>query len=124
MDREELKQKRPLISNALTENSKPVEVFQNEVLRPVIKMQHEIILAYIHSNEQLSVILSKKGSRTDFQTRVHTFISKQQDIKNQLIGMVLGMLTEEEFIFYRDHQNDLSKRISQMISQRISDTLY
>jgi hypothetical protein len=38
--------------------------------------------------------------------------------------MVLGMLTEEEFVFYRDHQNDLNKRISQMISQRVSDTHY
>jgi hypothetical protein len=87
-------------------------------------MQHEIILAYIRSNEQLTEILSKKGSRTDFQSKVHTFISKQQDIKNQLSGMILGMLTEPEFIFYREHQNELNKRISQMISQRISDTLY
>ncbi len=124
MDREELKEMRPLISSALTENSKPVEVFQNEVLRPVIKMQHEIILAYIRSLEQFKIILSKKGSRLDFQTRVHTFISKQLDIKNQLIGMILGMLTEEELVFYRENQNDLSKRISQMISQRVSDTLY
>lgn len=124
MDREELKQMRPLISNALTENSKPVEVFQNEVLRPVIKMQHEIIIAYIRSLEQFKVIINKKGARTDFQSRVHTFISKQQDIKNLLTGMILGMLTEQEFSFYRDHQNDINKRISQMISQRISDTLY
>lgn len=124
MEREELIQLRPLISNALTENSKPLEVFQNEVLRPVIKMQHEIILAHICSIEQFKVILSKKGARTDFQSRVHGFISKQQDIKNQLTGMILGMLTEQEFAFYREHQNDLNKRISQMISQRISDTLY
>lgn len=124
MDREELKEMRPLISSALTENSKPVEVFQNEILRPVIKMQHEIILAYIRSLEQFKIILSKKGSRLDFQTRVHTFISKQLDIKNQLIGMILGMLTEDELVFYRENQNDLSKRISQMISQRVSDTLY
>lgn len=124
MDREELKEMRPLISSALTENSKPVEIFQNEVLRPVIKMQHEIILAYIRSLEQFKIILSKKGSRLDFQTRVHTFISKQLDIKNQLIGMILGMLTEDELVFYRENQNDLSKRISQMISQRVSDTLY
>lgn len=124
MDREELKEMRPFISSALTENSKPVEVFQNEVLRPVIKMQHEIILAYIRSLEQFKIILSKKGSRLDFQTRVHTFISKQLDIKNQLIGMILGMLTEDELVFYRENQNDLSKRISQMISQRVSDTLY
>jgi hypothetical protein len=124
MDREELKEMRPLISSALTDKSKSIEVFQNEVLRPVIKMQHEIILAYIGSLEQFKNILSQKGSRLDFQTRVHTFISRQLDIKNQLIGMVLGMLTEEEFVFYRDHQNDLHKRISQMISQRVSDTLY
>lgn len=124
MDREELKEMRPLLSSALTGNSKPVEVFQNEVLRPVIKMQHEIILAYIRSNDQFNIVLSKKGARTEFQSAVHGFITKQQDIKNQLIGMVLGVLTEQELAFYRDHQNDINKRISQMISQRISDTLY
>lgn len=124
MDREELKEMRPLISSVLTENSKPIEVFQNEVLRPVIKMQHEIILAYIRSIEQFKVVISKKGSRLDFHSRVHTFISKQQDIKNHLTGMILGMLTEQEFSFYREHQNDINKRINQMISQRISDTLY
>jgi hypothetical protein len=124
MDRTELIELRPLVAGASTENSKPIETFQNEALRPVIKMQHEIIISSIGSNEQFKQFLVKKGARIDFHNRIHNYISKQQDIKNQLIGMVLGMLTLQEFDFYHQHQNELNKRITQMISQRISDTFY
>jgi DNA replication initiation complex subunit (GINS family) len=124
MDRQQLIELRPIIPSATSDQSKSIEYFQNEVLRPVIKMQHAIVISFIQSNEQFRLLLVNKGARIDFQTRIHNFISKQQAVKHQLIGMILGMLTEEEFALYSKHQNEFNKRISQMISQRFTDTFY
>ena len=49
MDREQLKELRPLIPSALTENTKEIEHFQNEVLRPILKFQHTFFEHYFKS---------------------------------------------------------------------------
>jgi hypothetical protein len=124
MDREKLIELRPEINGILTNELNALERFQNEVLRPIIKFQHDLILAYISSNKQFQSLLTVKGPRLEFQEKLKLFIGKQSDIKNKLIGVVIGLLTNAELKFYLDNSNDLNKRIHQMICQRISDTVY
>lgn len=124
MDRNELKALRPEILSARTEGTNELEHFQNAVLRPVIKFQHDLILSLVKSHSHFNDLIRSKGPRTDFQLRVQQFVTKQNDLKNQLIGCVLGDFTIDEFTEYRKNSNELNKRIIQMIVQRVTDTLY
>jgi hypothetical protein len=124
MEREHLKELRPLIPEAFTEQALEIEAFQNAVLRPVIKFQHELICAHVSGWAHFSDLKLNKGPRNEFQLKVRHFISKQADLKNQLIGFIAGMLTLEEYTFYLFHHQELNKRIVGMISQRVSDTYY
>jgi hypothetical protein len=124
MDRKQLKELRPLIPSALTENAKEIERFQNEVLRPILKFQNSFFEHYFKSNSQFLKLIQEKKSRLEFQNKISQFISNQSNIKHQLIGSVIGFLTDEELNYYHRNSAEVNKRISQMASQRVSDTFY
>lgn len=124
MNRNELAELRPNVNFDQSKETKSLEHFQNEVLRPIIKFQHEFILAYVKGNSNFLKLISDKGTRVAFQTKTKLFIGSQPHVKNQLIGSIIGLLTEKELDYYFPHATEINKRINQMICQRIADTLY
>ena len=124
MDRNQLKELRPLIPSALTENTKEIEHFQNEVLRPILKFQHTFFEYYFKNNSQFLKLIQEKKSRLEFQNKISQFVSNQANIKHQLIGSVIGLLADEELNYYHANSSELNKRINQMVCHRVSDTFY
>jgi hypothetical protein len=124
MDREKLKDLRPEIYTLVNEGTTEIEHFQNAVLRPVIKFQHDLIMLLVNNHRHFKELTTNKGARAVFHLNVQQFIGKQTDIKNQLIGCIIGQFTADEFISYKEHSNEFNKRIIQMVVQRITDTLY
>ena len=122
--REELVALRPIIYTVRHSDVSALEQFQNESLRPIIKMQHDVLVGLVKSQANFDELLQRKGSAHQFHDRVRTFIVKQPGLKHQLIGMIVGMFTLEELAIYAKHATDFNKRISGMICQRIADTYY
>ena len=48
---------RPIIKNIVSDKTLPFETFQNVTLRPIIKMQHDLILALFQSYVQKKKIV-------------------------------------------------------------------
>ena len=124
MDRNEIKTLRPELFIENSDSTSSIELFQNEVLRPVIKFQHDLIIHLVTAHPLFAPVTNNKGPRLQFQKRVKDFISGQSTLKNQLIGSIVGLLTEEEITYYAANPNELNKRIHGMICQRVADTLY
>jgi hypothetical protein len=122
--REELVALRPIIYSIRQSDVSPIEQFQNETLRPIIKMQHDVLIDLVKSQPNFEEMLFRKASAQQFQDRIRTFIVKQPSLKHLLIGMVVGMFTLDEMAIYVKHATDFNKRISSMICQRIADTYY
>jgi hypothetical protein len=122
--REELVALRPIIYTVRNSDVSALEQFQNESLRPIIKMQHDVLVGLVKSQANFDELLQRKGSAQQFHDGVRTFIVKQPGLKHQLIGMIIGMFTLEELAMYAKHATDFNKRISGMICQRIADTYY
>ena len=124
MERDQLKELRPHVPTLNSDGTKPVEFFQNEVLRPIIKFQHDVVISFMKANDQFTELIRTKGTRTDFLQKINVFIGKQPEIKYKMIGMITGLLTREELTDYLQHQKEYDKRIHQMICQRLADALY
>lgn len=124
MDRDEIAAFRPMVPIHNFESTFDIERFQNDTLRPVIKLQHDLLLGLFLSHQLAKSITKSKGPRIEFQKKVRDLITGQSALKNQLIGIISGMLTSPEFEFYLTYQTELNKRIHGMICQRIADTLY
>ncbi len=93
------------------------------VLRPVIKMQHDVLILRVKS-----YFLSKKVvfHLMDKQKRVSAIESAFQNdnpFKKEIQGMILGQLTKEEFLTYLKSERSMNKRIIQIVRNRMLDSL-
>jgi hypothetical protein len=124
MNREILVTFRPEIPGALVETAKVEEAFQNEVLRPIIKFQHGFLEMYFQQSSAFLALKKSANGKEDYLKKVHAFIGNQTNVKHQMIGAVIGMLTEKELVVYWKNPAAYNKRIFQMICQRVADTFY
>lgn len=115
---------RPILPESLVEgNLKEEELFQNMVLRPVIKMQHDILILRVQS-----YFLSKKVvfHMMDKKKRINAIESAFQNdnpFKKEIQGMILGQLNPEEFKSYLKSERSMNKRIIQMVRNRMLDSI-
>jgi hypothetical protein len=107
----------------ITSETSSEEYFQNQVLRPILKLQNDILIA-IFKNHILK-------SKTDFNT--FTIDKKMQFVENSvqndmkfrslLIGMVIGIFTTDEYLMYSNNASALNKRIINMILERLKSQI-
>ncbi|ALU74441.1 glyoxalase [Tenacibaculum finnmarkense genomovar ulcerans] len=100
----------------------PVEDFQNKTIRPILKLQHELLLQFFIffcKNQKVDIINIEKEK---FNKAVNSITKKNINLKNQFLGLIIGQFTVGEFEFYKDNNTDINKRILMMIGQRIKDS--
>ena len=111
---------RPIIKGINSILNKSVEEeFQNQTLRPIIKLQHELLIAHFRA-----YLVSKKCNFRQFtQVKQEAYIAvvflKDNSYKFELKGIVIGQFTTDEFAVYSTNKSDFNKRILTMIKQRI-----
>lgn len=103
----------------INSQSSAEEFFQNETIRPILKLQNDILLA-VFSN-----YITK--SKTDFYNftidKKLQFIehSIQRDMKfrNALKGIIIGLFTQDEFSRYIQNSSNLNKRMMTILIERL-----
>lgn len=114
---------RPALGLSVDQSSEE-ELFQNEVIRPIIKMQHDVIISLIQEFPHFKNVLKNRENYQVFREHLSTYLNKNHSTKNQLIGMVIGMMTVDEMAQYINNVQSLNKRIVNMIAKRVADTLH
>lgn len=95
------------------------EIFQNEVLRPILKLQNDLLLASFRNysvkyKNTFSSLTSEKKLAA-----IENAIQKDIKYRNTLKGMVVGLFTEQEYLFYSKNTSNLNKRMMSMLIERI-----
>jgi len=99
------------------------ECFQNGVLRPVIKLQSNLLLAafrnYIvkHKNVFYDLTVEK---RLDY---IENAIHKDMKFRNSLKGMVIGQFTLAEFDSYIQNSSALNKRMMDIVKEALKSNI-
>ena len=113
---------RPEISSAkIVEATSSFEAFQNQVIRPILKFQNDLLIEVFLSriktkNRDLSAL-----SFTEKQEIIITQFKKNTTLKQMLLGCVIGLLTTEEFNYYNANTSNINKRIFSMLKERLFD---
>ncbi|MDX1270771.1 glyoxalase [Bizionia paragorgiae] len=122
--KEQLLAIRPVISTIrITDGMSSGERFQNETLRPVIKLQSnlftEVFRNYIdkHKNVFYQLPLEK---RLDY---IENALQKDIKLRNALKGMVIGQFTVEEYSRYIKNSSALNKRLINIIRERLQSNI-
>ena len=97
------------------------ERFQNETLRPVLKLQKPLCLAVFQN-----YIEKRKGVFYDLSipkklVYIESSLIKDQKLRNSIKGMVIGHFTLTEYATYGSNSSALNKRMMNMIIERIKD---
>ncbi|MER3373607.1 MAG: glyoxalase [Allomuricauda sp.] len=97
------------------------ERFQNQTLRPVIKLQNFLLVEafknYINKHKGVFYDLPLEKRMAYIERAI------QKDIKfrNSLKGMVIGQFTVEEYQDYIKNSSALNKRMMNMVIERLKD---
>lgn len=112
---------RPVIATEPTDN--PAEQFQNQVLRPILKLQHGRIIAVFQHHVLKHKVPLDGMAPDDQRSYVEKAFQKDVTLRNQLAGVILGLLTEEEWGTFVTSERELSRRMHDLLIQRIQSTL-
>lgn len=118
-----LKIRPQLLTAKFTDAMSDDERFQNQTLRPIIKLQNRLLLAVFQN-----YIVKRKNSfyELDLERRVEYIthaIQKDLKLRNSLKGMIIGHFTIEEYDCYIQNSSALNKRMMNMVIKRIQDQI-
>lgn len=119
MNRTILQSIRPQIETAPAASK--VEVFQNETLRPILKLQHELLIAiFQHYIEQRKGTFHKLVPKEQRNYIQHS-IQKDSKLRELLLGTIIGHFTTAEWRTYLSEEKPIRKRIIDLLVQRTQD---
>jgi len=117
-----LRQARPSLDLRTSESS-PVEQFQNETLRPVLKLLNPTILRLVAARLVRYGVGFASMDRTDQRDRLRNLLKEDGRLKQTLLGMVVGHLTDGELTVYLDHKEEVRRRCVPMLLARAQDQI-
>ena len=105
------------------ENTTAIETFQNETLRPVLKLQNEVYLS-VFENYAIKLKSDFKTLSTEKKWKfIEQRIQNNISLKNIFIGITIGMLTDEELEVYLLETKTYNKRILTMLIERLRNQI-
>ena len=90
----------------INEDSSAEERFQNQTLRPILKLQNELLLE-----------VSKK------QLYIENALQKDVKFSNSLKGMIIGLFTIAEYKEYSLNTSNINKRIANLLMERFKSQM-
>ena len=119
-----LLQFRPKLSSAqVVDETTAIESFQNIALRPILKLQNDALIRLFLFDLKNKKQKFNQFSNLEKQKSISTHFKSNSPLKQQLLGAVIGLFTEEEFEFYQKDSSKINKRIFSMLKQRFEDQL-
>ena len=101
-----------------SKTSLDAETFQNQTLRPILKWQHDIIIPLLKNNLAEHIMRIDKKEQLVFITK---YLSKNLVLKQQLIGICIGLFTENEMDYYLENQKTINSRLHQLLLKKALD---
>lgn len=115
---------RPEIPNAKTfSNTSDEERFQNETLRPIVKLQNDLMLAifrnYVQKHKNVFYDLSLEKRIKYIENAIH----KDTRFRNSIRGIIVGQFTLGEYEEYIQNSSALTKRMMEIVINQLTGNM-
>ncbi len=112
---------RPKLNLPTASETSEAGVFHHEVLRPLLKMQNELLLSQFR-DWMVEHKQSLAGKSAEAQKElIEQACKTHKRLRAQAFGLIAGVMTTEEYRRYLTQQRELHKRITSMWTQRLWD---
>ena len=99
------------------------EQFQNDTLRPILKLQNELLIRVFRQYIFKHKDTFRKLSLTEQTIYVAKSIRQDPQLRHLLRGIIIGHFTEMEWQQFTDHEDEVNKRMMKLIEQRFISQL-
>lgn len=98
----------------------PAEQFQNDTLRPIMKLQHDHLLAVFRAFLTKRKVKLEQLPANDRFAKIKELVTRDNRLRGLLFGIVIGMLTAEEVAFYLANESEANRRITNLTVERMT----
>ena len=117
------KKERPILKNLIKEGTSELEYFQNITIRPIIKMQHDLLILSLSNYLKKMKIIIEGLSENQIKDKINAIINKDIPYRNICLGFIIGHFSSKEYTYYINHSSEINKRIIKIIRKRFLDSL-
>lgn len=107
----------------ITAQSSSEEIFQNQTLRPILKLQNDLFVQVFinYAIKQKNVFFGLSVEKK--LTYIENVIQKDIKFRNSLKGMIIGLFTLDEYTEYIKNSSNLNKRMMNLLIDRLKDNV-
>ena len=117
------RKERPILKNLIKEGTSELEYFQNITIRPIIKMQHDLLILSLSNYLKKRKIIIEGLSENQIKDKINAIINKDISYRNICLGFIIGHFSSKEYIYYLSCSSEIHKRIIKIIQKRFLDSL-
>ena len=103
----------------ISEQSSSDELFQNQVLRPILKLQNDLVLAVFLNYLAKNKMAFKNQTPEKKEATIENALQKDIKLQNIFKGMIIGLFTTDEYALYLKNSSGLNKRMMGMLMERL-----
>ena len=119
-----LKSLRPdILTKKINADMSSEEYFQNTVLRPIIKLQHELIMCCFSDFITQNKVLFNEYNEEKKKIYLQKLFKTNTVLKTELRSLIIGLFTLEEYKHFLSIKPMVIKRINTIIQNRITSNL-
>ena len=100
-----------------------IESFQNTIVRPIIKMQHPLLVTSFKNYLEKRKVDLQSCSDLQINNKIKSIFNRDISYKNICLGLIIGHFSSSEFSFYTHHSPEINKRIIKILHQRVQNSL-
>jgi hypothetical protein len=107
----------------ITPFSSSEEVFQNQTLRPILKLQNDLFIEVFrnYAIKQKNVFFDLSPDKK--MGYIENVIQRDIKFRNSLKGIVIGLFTVDEYREYIQNSSNLNKRMMNMLIERLKSQI-
>ena len=95
------------------------EQIQNELLRPILKAQNELILAFFAHYLSKHKFAYERFAPEDKAKFIEHTLQKDHKFRNLMLGTIIGHLSPDDWQRYAPHEEELNRRVITMLTKRL-----
>jgi hypothetical protein len=113
-----LKNIRPELSLDTTLSSSE-EQFQNNTLRPILKLQHPLLVAMYDKGTEKHFNVYQNLPKNEKKLLIASLIKNDHKLRQVLSGTIIGHFTMEEYTEFQQNEAGLMRRLISLLVQRL-----
>jgi len=109
---------RPIVPIEAETDASTVGAFLHATLRPVLKLQNDLLLAVVADFVRDHHIALRP---TDQHQQLSELLGRNTKLRYTVVGLITGQFTSAEYTFYRQHRPEINRRLLELALRRVLD---